>query len=174
MRLLPGCLIALMIFVAGCDVAPPATRSPSERLEDVGALEALFPDFEEMRLEAYRHDEHCAYIVYRRGAFSTAPDGSSCNVFTNKPIGFDAQARADYDGLTRALSTAHVTVVSVGELIYSTPGRLNAATFDFGTNSFVGQSYVFDVRGNYNQSEEGGAVYTTINNGWYMVVDPSR
>lgn len=173
-RWLPGCLIALLFIIAGCDVVPPATRSPSERIEDVRALEALFPEFEELKLEAYRRDEHCEYIVYRRGAFSTAPDGSSCNVFTNTPVDFDAQARAVYDRLTSGLSMAHVTVDSVDEVTYSTPGRLTTATFDFGSNAFVSQGYVFDVRGNYNKSEEGGATYTTIDDDWYMVVDPSR
>jgi len=123
-----------------------------------------------LKLTAWRRDDQCHYIVYGRGAFSTAHDDESwCNYFTETAQPFDAQATTDFDEVSSALDAAGIDVELVRDIEYRRDGTFQWVTFDFGGAPFVEQSYVYSQGGVFDP--DVGATYTPINGDWYMLVD---
>jgi hypothetical protein len=153
---------------------PPATRTPSQRIDDVAALGRAFPILEELHIQGFRRDDQCEYIVNGRGAFSTAEDGANCNIFTEPALPFDPRATADFERVSEALDAARIGVKIVGEVGYDSSGAMRAASFDFGDTAFVGQTYIFDPAGTYPVPTGPDTTYTKIDALWFMLVDPVR
>jgi hypothetical protein len=127
---------------------------------------------EELGLREWRRDEHCHYIVYSRGAFSSAREGSNCNIFTEPPVPFDPQATADYERVSGALYSVRIGITLVGETRYGQDETIEGASIDFGDAAFAGQTYTYAPSAALPESDPGGATYTRVNDDWYMLVDP--
>lgn len=149
MRVLPG-LMAL-VLVVGCGTS---------RTDAVADLEAVFPTLAEYGVTNFYRTDECEYLVYRRGAFTTAPDTFECEIDVlgpNDRSPIDDQARADLDAIYRE-SERHGARIQKAHPKYGPGGSIVGGEFGFE----VCRSYIYEP-GWKELPEEDSEAITAIN-----------
>lgn len=164
-----------MKYLTGFAVAAIALTScshqPSHRQmqRDTHNLTRAFAALENHQVVAYRNQDWCKNIVYKRGRFSDQPHQSTCNLFPKEPQIFDAQAVKDFDEVATAIANTQVDLHYITGLDYDAEGTLTQAQFHLAT-SFSRYSYVYAP--NYQAlppNFENEIEHTAINEDWYAV-----
>jgi len=156
-------LIVPFILV-GCGGEPDAVL----RKRHTEALPACFRILERLEVEAYRNQDWCKNIVYKRGKFSRNKE-VTCNLFRGTPMPFDSQAEKDFDAVAKVIRTTGVPLMYITGSEYAPKGALKRVEFhlDGGPNRY---SYVYSIGyTNLPPDDPGERRYTAINRDWYYV-----
>jgi len=156
LRLARVALVASLALGCGSSILPADTRS-----DIVARLDEVRPAVDAMELLAYRNLRWCRNIVYAHGAFSSDPSDSTCNLFEEQPVDFDAQATADFDALVQRLSDAGVDVSAI---------RRRPASAQEGDRLrfTIGQStFVYSPGYTLPESDRGELEFFAIDADWY-------
>jgi hypothetical protein len=119
-------------------------------------------------VEAFRNQDWCKNIVYKRGKFSKNSE-STCNLFDGTPSPFDAEAQKDFDSVAKAVSGTGVGLYFISDLRYSPDGKLIGAQFHLAghPNRY---SYVYSPGyGSLPADEPKEREHTRINSDWYYI-----
>ena len=159
-------LLACFSFLGGCDHEP----SPKAQSLHTQRLPRCFSVLERLHVEAYRNQDWCKNIWYKRGKFShqTEPP-DTCNLFEGTPLPFDAQAQKDFEAVAGAIKATHVDLYYIDHLKYAPDGKLIGAEFHLlgGPNRY---SYVYSP--GYTSlppDEPKEREHTRIDKDWYYV-----
>jgi len=147
------------------------SQQPSHRQmqRETHNLTRAFATLETHQVTAYRNQDWCKNIVYKRGKFSDQPHRSTCNLFPEDLQIFDAQAIKDFDEVATAVDHTQVDLHYITRLDYDAEGALAQAQFHLAT-PFSRYSYVYAP--NYQALPPNIAneiEHTTINEDWYAV-----
>jgi hypothetical protein len=147
------------------------SQQPSNRQMQLETrhLTHAFAALENHQVAAYRNQDWCKNIVYKRGKFSDQPHQSTCNLFLEAPQIFDAQAIKDFDEVATAIAHTEVDLHYITRLDYDAEGTLTQAQFHLAT-TFGRYSYVYAP--NYQTLPPNIAneiEHTAINEDWYAV-----
>ena len=149
--------MALALVIAGCG---------PNRADAVADLEALFPTLAEYGVTNYYRTNECEYIVYGRGAFTTAPDTFECDIDVEGPrqrSQIDDQARADLDAIYRE-SERHGARIQQANPEYGPDGSIVGGSFGFEEC----RTYIFEP-GWGELPEADSETYSAIDADWWEV-----
>lgn len=160
-RFLLFVLMGLILF--GCQ--PSFAQQQARWQRDVDRLSQTFGALEQLQVQAYRNQDWCKNIFYRRGKF-TSNSRATCNLFSGKPQPFDAQAQQDFETIEQAIATTKVKLYYVLNLKYAGDRTLIGATFSLPS----GHEYVYAPA--YKvlpESLPNEREYSPINEDWYFI-----
>jgi hypothetical protein len=127
-------ILAVTVLLAGCAVSPET----EQRKADVANLPKCFSVLESLDVLAYRNQDWCKNIWYRRGKFSHQTDpADTCNLFPGTPQPFDAPALTDFESVTAAVATTGVRLYYISDLAYDARGKLNHAEFHLAAGQYT-------------------------------------
>jgi hypothetical protein len=161
LRLARVALVASLALGCGSSILPADKRS-----DIVARLDEVRPAVDGMELQEYTNLRWCRNLVYAHGAFSSDPDNpdpdnSTCNLFEEQPVDFDAQATADFAALEQRLSDVGVNV----DRIWRRPASEQEGDrlrFTIGQSTFVySPGYVLP------ESDPGEQEFFAIDADWY-------
>lgn len=161
-------LVVLMMSVLLIGDCGSGGRHDRSHASDAQALQKLFPTLEGDGVTAFRYQDWCKVISYKRGHFANTTEPSCIFMATATPNPFDEQAKTDLERIWNSVRSTRVGVFQIADLRYDPAHRLNYGVFDF-SSGFVRERYVFDPGYKLPEDEPGERLHTRINDKWYHI-----
>jgi hypothetical protein len=153
-------LVLLNILLVSCSI-PNAVQHQ----RDVANLPKVFSTLQNLQVKAYRNQDWCKNIAYKRGGFSSNLKASTCNLFDERPIAMDDRAQQDFQTIASSMATTGVNIHFLSAQ-YDRSDRLIEARFSL---SRCYCSYVYYPRYPPLHNIEGKMESTAINSDWFFV-----
>lgn len=154
-------LVGFVLF--SCQQSP--AQQQAQRQRNVDRLSQSFSALEQLQVQAYRNQDWCKNIFYRRGKFSNNIDRSTCNLFAGTPQPFDAQAQQDFATIEQAIAATGVKLLYISTLKYTANRSLSGADFTLEG----GSEYVYEPAYTLPENIPNEREYTAVNSDWYFV-----
>ena len=137
-------MAAALVLAAVVGCGQPSVPGEQQQATSTSTLASLLHDLAKTRVEGFRDQDWCRFIVYARGAFTNLPDSEGgCNAFRGQPLAFDAGATADWAALQGEFQTKGVPVW-LAQIDYDASGQITHAEFGITPGSTTDFSYVYD------------------------------
>lgn len=155
-------LVVLNILLVSCGIPNGAQHQ-----HDVANLPKVFSTLQNLKVKAYRNQDWCKNIAYKRGNFSNNSKSLTCNLFAGMPIAMDDRAQQDFQTISSVMATTGVGIHFLSAQ-YDRSDRLIRAEFNLSTACRC--SYIYQPRFNRLPENMTGEIeYTAINSDWYFV-----
>ena len=166
--------LVLYLTVAGC--SGPNRPSDAELKRAASALPAVLPAVFQAHVDSYLERDHCRSLKFGLRAFSTDPETPTCNLFSERPQPFNAEADAAFDRIRAALADSGVNVIGVNTYDLGNDGRPGAerVTFDVANPWNARWSYVYEPGYTLPESDPVELVATRIDSSWYFLWQDSN
>ena len=156
-------LLIFCLFFSGC-----GQPSRGKMQKDVGRLPGCFAVLERLQVTAYRNQDWCKNISYKRGKFSNNAKESCNYLLGGGSVAFDAQAEKDVAVLAKAISKTGVGLRIISDLEYGAEGKLKKAVFHLA--GFGRYTYVYSPGyGTPPPDIPQERRHTSLNGDWYYV-----
>jgi hypothetical protein len=154
-------------FICYCLISGCGQPSQSQKQKHVARLPACFNVLESLQVTAYRNQDWCRNMAYRRGKFSSNND-RACNLFEGTAQAFDRQAQQDFDTVSRAIAATGVRLDLISDIKYGRNGKLKRAEFHLAKAGR--HSYIYSPGyGKPPPNVRFERTYTPLNEDWYYI-----
>ena len=154
-------LVLLIFLLISC-----GRPNTAEYQRDVANLPKVFSTLKTLKVKAYRHQDWCQNISYKRGNFSSNLAASTCNLFEDRPTAMNDRAKQDFQVVSNAMATTGVSIHYLSAK-YDSSDRLIKAEFNLATSCRC--SYVYQPQYTLPKNMGGEMEFTAINPDWYFV-----
>ena len=152
------------VFVTSCG---EPRKTPSDHSRDTKSLEKLFPVLETDQVTAFRYQDWCQVIGYKRGSFAHSTEGDPPRPATRDATDFDPTARAVLETVWKQLESSGTGVFFIEGIKFDAPGRVNYGEF----HCDGGQRYVFDPGYTLPGDIPNERWHTRVDSDWYYVLE---
>ena len=119
--------IALLSLISACGENSGGGSGAATRLEQV------FPLLESLHVIAFRHDDWCQAIEYKRGRYASSSGSACVSILSGSRRPFDDAARRDHATILTGVRGAHEGVRLIKGLRYDDMGDITFGIFDCGS-----------------------------------------
>ena len=160
-HLLISFLLISSLFTVSC--GPKGKRNTKGT---AAKIELLFPLFESYQLGAFRNEDWCKAIEYRRGRYATSSGKNCIGILTGNRREFDQAARRDLVVINSGIRKTHGPLRVVTAVRYSDKGKLTYGVFDCreGQDGLV---YVFSLAPLGDEPSFEGTPLNAIGANWW-------
>jgi hypothetical protein len=160
--------LVIAVLLLSCLLSTACAPSQAQRVVDVANLSKSFDILERLEVRAYRNQDWCQNIWYKRGVFSDySGEADTCNLFLGIPSRFDGQAQADFAAVAEAIRATHVKLHYISDLDYALDHKLTYAEFHLATGS---DAYIYSPGYTDLPKDLPGEIeYSRINADWYYM-----
>ena len=130
-------------------------------------MEKLFPSLEADQVTAFRYQDWCQILGYKRGAFGFSTEGDLPRPATRNAANFDTTARSDLERIWKDIKASGTGVYFIEEIEFDASGRVNYGVFHCGG----GQRYVFDPGFTLPADIPNERWHTKVDSDWYYVLE---
>ena len=127
---LSGLGAALLLSAGGCGEGPSGITAA----RTTAKLESTFPLLESFHVIAFRHENWCQAIEYKRGRYASSSGKACVGILSGSRRPYDAAARRDHATILTAIREAHDGVHLLKGLRYGLEGNLVFGIFDCSTD----------------------------------------
>ena len=161
-----GLLLMALCLATAAGCGGPHKPSDGQLKANAAALASVLPILAVDGLENFRDLEWCRSLKYRRGAFSSDPNDSTCNLFSGPARGFDPEASSEFGRIQSAFKSAGIQVIGVDRYRGPTGVQL---MFDVVSGGNDRWSYVYEPGYRLPSSDPAELVATRIDGDWYFM-----
>lgn len=129
-------------------------------------LEQVFPQLEAYQVIAFRHDNWCQAIEYKRGRYASSSGKACISILSGSRRPFDQAARRDHATILTAIRDAHDKIHLLKGFRYDSEGRIEFGIFDCGSGD-GDLVYVFSRKALDLETPVDGHPLTAVSETWY-------
>lgn len=130
-------------------------------------LEQTFPVLESYHVIAFRHDEWCQALEYKRGRYASSSGKSCISILSGSRRPYDQTARRDHAAILAAIRGAHDGVRLLKGLQFDREGRIKFGIFDCSTSDRQ-QIFVFSMDPLDPKTKIDGHTFRPVSASWYL------
>ena len=119
--------IALLLLLSACGDNLGGGSGTAARLEGV------FPLLRSHHVIAFRHDDWCQAIEYKRGRYASSSGSACVSILSGSRRPFDDAARRDHSTILTGIRGAHEGVRLIKGIRYDSMGDITFGIFDCGS-----------------------------------------